>query len=227
VKIPKHHRWDLTPRDAIALQRRLAVSLKPTGPHFPVTHVAGVDVSVDRKGHHQWGGIVVLTLDTLETVETVVVDAPVTFPYVPGLLSFRETPVLLKAFERLAAPPDVIICDGHGFAHPRRFGLACHLGLILGIPALGCGKSRLTGEYKEPDSRKNSWTPLTDGGERIGCVLRTRENVSPVFVSSGYHVGLAHARDIVSRCCSRYRLPETTRRAHNAVNDHRRAATIP
>jgi deoxyribonuclease V len=141
----------------------------------------------------------------------------VAFPYVPGLLSFREIPVVLDALGKLRHPPDLLLCDGQGYAHPRRFGLACHLGVLTGIPAIGVAKSRLIGEYAEPGSNKGDWSPLMDGGEVIGAVLRTRDNVNPVYVSVGHRIELDAAQRIVLACATRYRLPEPTRLADRLV----------
>jgi len=212
------------PKQAVDLQRRLAAELQPEGPTVPVQRVAGVDVSYDAQLDRLWGGVVILDYATLQPLEQVVVDGPSEFPYVPGLLSFREVPVILEAMRQIEMPPDLIICDGQGLAHPRRFGLACHLGSLLKIPALGCAKSRLIGTYAEPAPDKGCWSPLEDNGQIIGSVLRTRTNVSPVFISAGYRTGLEQARDIVLHCCPKYRLPETTRLAHKAVNKQRMAA---
>jgi deoxyribonuclease V len=224
MKILPHHSWALMPKQAVDLQRRLAAELQPEGPTVPVQRVAGVDVSYDAQLDRLWGGVVILDYATLQPLEQVVVDGPSEFPYVPGLLSFREVPVILEAMRQIEMPPDLIICDGQGLAHPRRFGLACHLGSLLKIPALGCAKSRLIGTYAEPAPDKGCWSPLEDNGQIIGSVLRTRTNVSPVFISAGYRTGLEQARDIVLHCCPKYRLPETTRLAHKAVNKQRMAA---
>jgi deoxyribonuclease V len=150
-------------------------------------------------------------------VDSARADRPITFPYVPGLLTFREGPVVLAALEQLTTWPDLFIFDGHGLAHPRRVGLAAHLGILLDQPSIGCAKSRLTGTHAEPDSDIGNWTPLIDGGETIGAVLRTRKNTKPVFVSIGHRIDLPTAIEFVLRCTRGYRLPETTRWAHKVA----------
>ena len=218
VEIRALHRWDLSIPEAIDTQRRLASQVVCSGGPGEVRTVAGVDISVLEKGRHApaRGAVVVLSYPELEILEQSVVEAEVTFPYVPGLLSFRETPVLLEPLSRVRKP-DLLLVDGQGFAHPRRFGLACHLGLLLDVPAIGCAKSRLLGEHDEPDTAAGSQAPLRDGGEVIGAVLRTRDAVNPVYVSVGHRIGLMEATEWVLRCCRGLRLPEPTRRAHQAA----------
>jgi deoxyribonuclease V len=157
--------------------------------------------------------VVVLTFPDLELVEHAIARQPTDFPYVPGLLSFREIPTVLEALAQLATSPDLILCDGQGIAHPRRFGIACHLGWWLDRPTIGVAKSRLIGEHEEPGPEKGSWTPLRHRDEVIGAVLRTRTNVKPVFVSPGHRVSLETAIHYTLACTPRYRLPETTRHA--------------
>ena len=141
------------------------------------------------------------------------------FPYVPGLLSFREAPAALAALGQLKTSPDILLCDGHGLAHPRRFGLACHLGLLSGLPSIGVAKSLLTGEHAPPAQERGAWTPLLDGGEVIGAALRTRPGAKPVYVSIGHRISLESALQVVLRCTGRYRLPETTRQAHRLASN--------
>ncbi len=160
----------------------------------------------------------VLDADTLEIVEEATAVGPARFPYVPGLLSFREIPLVLDALEGLAARPDLILCDGQGYAHPRRFGLACHLGVLLDLPTIGVAKSRFIGTHEEPGIERGEWTPLLDGAERIGAVLRTRRAVSPLYISCGHRVSLERAIELVLACTTRYRLPETTRAAHRLAS---------
>jgi deoxyribonuclease V len=214
------HRWDLSPKEAIAVQRELASLVVCQGSPGRVRRVAGVDCSVDRVEKRGTGAVVVLSYPELEVIETAVAEAPLTFPYVPGLLSFRETPVLREAFRKIAGPIDLLLVDGQGYAHPRRFGSACHLGLLLDVPAIGCAKSRLLGEHAEPGRAAGSRSDLIDKGEVIGSVLRTRAAVKPLFVSSGHRIGLAEAEAWVLRCCRGYRLPEPTRLAHLAAGGH-------
>lgn len=212
------HPWDLSPHDAVALQRDLAARVERQDRLDPVELVAGVDVSVRRDLAR--AAVVVLRLPGLDVVEEVLAERPVTFPYVPGLLSFREAPVILDALARLQHTPQVLLCDGQGIAHPRRLGIASHLGVVLDHPSVGCAKSRLTGTYDEPAPERGSYTWLYSGDEVIGAVLRTRRRVKPVFISTGHRVSIETAIDLVLRCGGGYRLPEPTRRAD-------RAAAIP
>jgi deoxyribonuclease V len=186
--------------------------------------VAGADVSYDRGSPVLYAAVVVLDAETLALVETAAVTARATFPYVPGYLSFRELPALLAAFEKLRAPPDLVLCDAHGRAHPRRFGLACHLGVALGLPTIGVAKSRLVGKGREPGPRRGAHTPLRDGGETIGELVRTREGAKPIYVSVGHRVTLATARRLALRFAPRFRIPEPVRTAHAEVNRLRREA---
>jgi deoxyribonuclease V len=165
--------------------------------------------------------VVVLALPSLQPVDYAVAQVPVTFPYVPGLLTFREGPSVIKALRKLDSRPDLLIFDGQGQAHPLRIGLAAHMGVILDQPSVGCAKSRLVGEHDEPGNHVGDWTPLRDGDEVIGAVLRTRAGVKPVFVSIGHRVDLEAAIDLVLRCTGRYRLPETTRYAHRVAGGAR------
>lgn len=211
------HAWSVSPRDAVAIQRRLAARVQPVAPERPIRYVAGVDSSFSRDGARCIGGVVLFDVVEGATLEQHTASAPLEFPYVPGLLSFREAPAILAALRKLRRRPDAILCDGHGLAHPRRFGLACHLGVILELPAIGCAKSRLIGTHRDPARARGSRTPLVDGTERIGSVLRTREGVRPVFVSVGHRIDLATAERVVLRCAARYRLPEPTRLADKLV----------
>lgn len=208
------HPWDLSTTEAIELQKELAhkVVAQTTFDRAEVGTVAGVDVGL--KGGLARAAVVVLDAASLEPVEWAVATAEIPFPYVPGLLTFREGPGVLAALEKLTTRPDVLLFDGHGRAHPRRIGLASHLGVILDQPTVGCAKSRLTGQYDEPGEEAGEWSPLRDGDEVIGAVLRTRTGVRPVFVSTGHRVDLPTAIDLVLSCTQGYRLPETTRYAH-------------
>lgn len=206
------HAWNVTTGKAIAIQERLA-SLVRTMPlrHTPRT-IAGVDVSVQRD--EVQAAVAVLAFPSLEPVNHALWRGPVEYPYVPGLLSFREIPALLHALEGLDAMPDLIMADAQGIAHPRRLGMAAHLGVLLDTPVLGVAKSRLVGDYAEPDDYPGAHTPLTDGNEPIGAVVRTRAGVKPLFVSVGHRVTLAEAVGFVLAAQTRYRLPEPTRHAH-------------
>lgn len=207
------HFWTLTPREAIDLQRRLAGEVVRADRHGPVRRVAGVDVAYDRRGRSgvARAAVVVLTIPDLAVVETAVVTMAVDFPYVPGLLTFREAPAAIAALGRLSTAPDVLLCDGQGLAHPRRLGFASHLGLYLDIPSVGVAKSVLVGAYDEPGPAKGDWSPLVDRGEVVGAALRTRPGTRPIYVSIGHRVSFATALDLVLRCTTRFRLPETTR----------------
>jgi deoxyribonuclease V len=187
----------------------------------PVQRIAGVDVSYDRRSPALFAAVVVLDAATLEPLETVGACERAHFPYVPGYLSFREAPAVLRAFAKLRQVPDLLVCDGHGVAHPRRFGLACHLGVWLDLPTLGCAKSRLVGSHPEPGVRRGCHRRLIDEGDVIGEVVRTRERVRPVYVSVGHRISLTTARRWVLRLAQRFRLPEPTRAAHVAVNQLR------
>ena len=209
------HGWDLEPNEAIALQEELAALVRVEPAPEPITHIAGIDVSL-RQGLAR-SAVVVFTFPELDQIETVCAEAPIAYPYVPGLLSFREIPVILDALADLTAVPDVLMCDAQGLAHPRRMGLASHLGLILDHPAIGCAKSRLCGEHEEPAAERGAWTPLHDGDEVIGAVVRTRTNVRPLYVSVGHRVTLEDAIDLTLACGRGYRLPEPTRWADKAA----------
>ncbi len=185
--------------------------------------VAGCDVSVEQEAGRVFGASVVLAWPSLARLETSTAVGVAAFPYVPGYLSFREGPLLDEAFRRVRIRPDLVLFDGQGYAHPRRFGLACHLGVRWDVPAVGCAKSRLLGKAEDPGSRKGDWSPLVDAGEVVGSVLRTREGTKPVFVSPGHRIDQAGARKFVLEATTRYRLPEPIRRAHGEVNALRRA----
>jgi len=213
---PLTHDWNLPPKEAIALQRELARRVQRTGTPAPVTTVAGVDAGY-RDGIAR-AAIVVLRYPSLKVVDSAVAHRPVEYPYVPGLLTFREGPAVLDALAKLTVTPDLFIFDGQGIAHPRRLGIASHIGVLVDAPSIGCAKSRLCGVYEEPGERKGSFSPLRDRGETIGAVLRTRTGVKPVFVSIGHRVDLSAAIHYVLACCTRYRLPETTRLAHRLAS---------
>jgi len=212
------HSWNLTPRAAIALQHRLRSRVIRLGRPRQVRTVAGVDVGFERGGGGARAAVAVLSFPQLDLVDHAVARRPARFPYVPGLLSFREMPALLAALDRLRVKPDLILCDGQGLAHPRRFGIACHLGVICGIPTIGVAKSRLIGEHGEPMQRRGAWVPLRDKGETIGAVLRSRAGTRPIYVSIGHRLSLPVAVRYVMACTTRFRLPETTRWAHRLAS---------
>ena len=215
AKTVKTHRWDLTPPEAAALQHSLAGQVIRQNQLGAVKTVAGVDASF--RDNLARGGVVILSYPTLEVLDYAVATRPVTFPYVPGLFSFREGPVILDAFDKLGSVPDLLIFDGQGIAHPRRLGIASHIGLLLDVPSIGCAKSRLCGQYEEPGLTRGHNVPLVDKGETIGAVVRTRTGIKPVFVSCGHRVDLATSIKFVLNCCRGYRLPETTRWAHRVA----------
>jgi deoxyribonuclease V len=218
------HPWDLSPKEAVRLQRELASRVIREGdlPEDAVRLIAGADVAFDRPRGRAVGAVVVVAYPSLEPVERVTVEVPVTFPYVPGLLSFRETPIVLEAFERMDSRPDLLMVDGHGLAHPRRFGYACHLGLLLDLPAIDVAKSRLIGDAGTVAGPRGSRADLGDGGEVIGSMLRTRQGVRSVYVSIGHKVGLAAAERWVLACAAGYRLPEPTRLADRLAAEAKR-----
>lgn len=181
-------------------------------------YVAGVDVGYEQGGKIARAAVAVLDIATLTLCAKSVARMPVTFPYVPGLLSFREIPVVLKVLRQLKWEPDVLLCDGQGYAHPRRFGFASHLGVLLDKPTIGVAKTRFIGEHAEPGPQRGNWTELTHQDEIIGAVLRSRARTKPLYISAGHRVSLASAIDIVMRCTTRYRLPETTRHAHRLAS---------
>ena len=225
------HEWDLSPAQAIALQKALAGAVLRADRFGPggrraIRRVAGVDAAFADGGRVIRAAAVMLEYPGLVLTEQVLIERPTTFPYVPGLLSFREVPALLEALGQLPAAPDLILCDGHGYAHPRRFGLACHLGLWLDTPTIGVAKSRLTGSHDEPGPAKGDVAWLLAGKgerprERLGAVLRTRERVKPVFVSAGHRISLRTALALTLACATRYRLPEPTRLADKLSKAHR------
>jgi deoxyribonuclease V len=215
------HPWDLSVTEAVALQQRLREQIRLEPLQKEIRYVAGADISFNKDSDTVYAGIVVLELPSLTEAARSLVVAETKFPYVPGLLSFREIPALLLAWEKLTLKPDVLIVDGHGIAHPRRLGIASHMGLLIGTPTVGCGKSRLTGRFDEPGNEPGDTSPLWDRREQIGTVVRTKRNVQPVFVSPGHAITFAESVQLVLRCVTKYRLPETTRLAHNAVNDLR------
>ena len=221
MKIVRRHGWQVTTTEAIQIQKELAGQVSRTGDVNP-SLIAGVDVSVNRWAKTGTGAVVVLNYPELEVVETQVVTGLVEFPYVPGLLSFREIPLLLPAFEKLSVTPGLCIVDGQGIAHPRRIGLAAHLGLFLDIPTIGCAKSRLCGSHEETDNTAGSFAELRDDQEVIGAVVRTRTGVKPVYISIGHKIDLPAAIQWVLNCCQGYRLPEPTRLAHQAAGGNLR-----
>lgn len=217
MKIHHLHDWHLTAQEAITLQKRLAAQIIHDRrlDLNAVRLVAGVDVSV--KDNTSQAAVIVLTYPDMVVIETVWEKQPTSFPYIPGLLSFREGPALVEAFKKLQHEPDVLIFDGMGRIHPRRIGIASHMGLWLEKPTIGCGKTHFIGEYAEPGIEPGSSSPLTDHGEQLGVVLRTRRGVKPVYISPGHLIDIPSAAKVVLACTTKYRLPEPIRRAHHAA----------
>jgi deoxyribonuclease V len=214
------HSWDVTYEEAVSLQNTLKKQLiLHDGVKIGQLHIiAGADISYGRNSDLFFAAVVVLSYPDMEPIEEAHAIEKVSFPYIPGMLSFREGPVLLKAFENLQRTPDIVIFDGQGIAHPRGVGLAAHLGLFLDIPAIGCAKSRLCGEHREPGPLPGDHEDLLHQGQVIGSVLRTKTRVRPVFVSPGHRISMERSREITLECCRGYRLPEPVRQAHLAVN---------
>lgn len=212
--------WPQNVQEAIAIQNSLRPQIVLDDDFGPVHAVAGVDVGFEEGGTVSRGALAVLSYPSLELVEHAIARKTTSFPYVPGLLAFREVPVLLEGLERLQETPDLLLCDGHGYAHPRRIGLACHLGLICGLPAIGVGKRVLVGQHEPVGEEPGSWQPLLHEEETIGAVLRTRRGVKPVVVSVGHRVSLATALYFVQQCTPRYRLPEPIRWAHRLASEN-------
>lgn len=218
MKIVQRHPWDISPTEAIAIQQQLRGEVVREDRLGPVRHVAGVDVGFEEGGALTRAAVAVLGFPSLELVDHAIFHVPTRFPYVPGLLSFREIPAVIGALEKLTVIPDLLLCDGQGIAHPRRCGIASHLGLLCGIPSIGVAKTRLIGEHVEPPGLRGASVPLLDHGETIGAVLRSRPGVKPLYISIGHRISLATALDYVMACVTRYRLPETTRWAHRLAS---------
>ena len=215
---PDQEAWPRTVAEARVVQERLRDRVITDHRRRRIRTVAGADVGFEQNGAVARAAVVVLDFPSLELLEHAVVRRKTRFPYVPGYLSFREVPVVLAALARLKRKPDIVLCDGQGYAHPRRFGLACHLGVVTNLPTIGVAKSRLIGTHEPVPPEKGAWVPLMDGDEQIGVVLRTRTRVAPLYVSVGHRVGLEQAIEIVLACTPKYRLPETTRQAHRLAS---------
>ena len=226
MKIRHLHVWDVSSQEAIQIQKELRYRLDLTELPSPIRRVAGADVSFSRKSGRIWAGVVVFSFPQLSRIEEKWVQDKVSFPYIPGLLSFRELPVLLKALKRLKTDPELILCDGQGIAHPRGLGLASHLGLLVDRATIGCAKSRLVGEFSEVEEQKGSSTPLWYKEQIVGAVVRTRRGVKPLFISPGNRITLVESVRIVLECCGKYRMPEPTRQAHLLVSGLRRRQEV-
>jgi len=217
VKLNELHTWQLSVAEAVEMQHRLAVRVLRGGGIAHPHYIAGVDLSISRVGRVATGAVVVLEYPSLRLVEARVISGEVDFPYVPGLLSFREAPLVLRACQALEIKPDLILVDGQGIAHPRRIGLASHLGLFLDTPTIGCAKSRLCGSHQAPGAEPGEYAELVDNREIIGVVLRTKVKTNPVYVSVGHKIDLPTAVHWIMGCCKGYRLPEPLRLAHQAA----------
>ncbi|MEH2056140.1 MAG: deoxyribonuclease V [Nostoc sp.] len=212
MKFYRDHTWPSTLEEAIAIQEKLRYQVITSDQlPEPIQYVAGVDMGFEADGTISRAAVAVLSFPDLQVIETSLAYRPTTFPYVPGFLSFREIPAVLDALEKIKTIPDIILCDGNGIAHPRRLGIASHLGLLVDLPTIGVAKSRLLGKYEELAETKGNWQPLIHEGETIGAVLRSRTGVKPLYISSGHRISLPTAIDYVLRCTPKYRLPETTR----------------
>lgn len=219
MKFQQTHTWELSPQEAIDIQNTLKNKVIRSNELGKISHVAGVDVGFENGA--AFAAAAVLNFSSLKLEEYAISRAPATFPYIPGLLSFREMPAALAALEKLATPPDLILCDGQGIAHPRGFGIACHIGIITGIASIGVAKTRLIGSHGEVANEKGAWAPLTHKGETVGAVLRTRRGVKPVYISIGHKIDLETAISCVMAAVTKYRLPETTRWAHRLASTKR------
>lgn len=221
-------RWDLTVAEARERQQQMRSQLVTAPPPgFAPRFVAGADVSAERFKHYGYAAVVVIDLQTGETVDEGSAAMELRFPYVPGYLSFREIPPLDAAWRQLRVRPDVVVFDGHGYAHPRRFGLACHGGVVWDVPSIGCAKNPFIGAFEPVADERGATSPIVHEGETIGAVVRTRAGAKPLYVSAGHRMDLPTAVDLVLRLAPKYRQPETTRRAHHRVNELRRADKSP
>jgi deoxyribonuclease V len=221
MKIHKSHPWPATIAEAIVIQETLQTQVITTDQfNTPVKYVAGVDLGFLEDGKVSRAAVAVLSFPELTVLETTLAHRPTSFPYIPGFLSFREIPAVLDALEKIKIIPDIILCDGQGIAHPRRFGIACHLGVLIDIPTIGVAKSLLVGKHEELPESRGSWKPLIHKGETVGAVLRTRVGVKPLYISSGHRISLPTAIDYVLRCTPKYRLPETTRVADKLASSN-------
>lgn len=226
VKVNRLHDWRLGVAEAMELQRRLAAMVCRDGEVSDPRFIAGLDISLGKDHEMAIAAAVVLSYPELRLVEMKVVKGSLNFPYIPGLLSFRESPLTLAACEALELTPDLVLVDGHGYAHPRRMGFACHVGLFLDTPTIGCAKSLLCGRYEEPGEGAGSYTGMVDRGEAIGAAVRTRTGVRPVYVSIGHEVSLGTAIHWVLQSCRDYRVSEPLRLAHLAAGGNLKQESV-
>ncbi|MDX1410535.1 MAG: deoxyribonuclease V [Nitrospirales bacterium] len=223
MKISSVHSWDVSPREAIRIQRQIREKIISYGKVRSVRHVAGADVAYDKKSNTTFAGVIVLRMTDLAMVETSVASCSTSFPYIPGLLTFREAPALVQALEKIQSNPEVLFIDGHGLSHPRSVGIASHIGLLIDRPVIGCAKSLLIGDYHEPDLPRGSRSYLFNKhSDIIGAVVRTRDRVKPVFISIGHRIDLDEAIRLTLCCGKGYRIPETTRQADLLVEKFKR-----
>ena len=213
------HAWNVSPAKAVTIQKDLSQRLILQDRLGQVRLVAGVDVGFEDEGKTTRAAVVVLTFPELELVEASIGRAPTRFPYIPGFLSFRELPAVLEALDSIKNEPDLFLCDGQGYAHPRRLGIACHLGVLIDKPTIGVGKTRLLGSHEAVPDERGAWQPLVHKEETIGAVLRTRIGVKPVYISVGHYISLETAIEYVMACTTKYKLPETTRMAHKYASN--------
>jgi deoxyribonuclease V len=218
MQITQRHEWVTTIEEATLIQQQLQPEVITQDKLGKIRYVAGVDVGFEEDGTISRAAVAVLSFPDLQLQEKAIAKRPTSFPYLPGFLSFREIPAVWSALEKINITPDLILCDGQGLAHPLRFGLACHLGVLLDIPTIGVAKSLFIGEYEELPTEKGSWQPLIDQGETIGAVLRSRTDVKPLYVSIGHRISLPTAIAYVLQCTTQYRLPETTRLADHLAS---------
>lgn len=218
MKIEQRHEWALTAEAAIVIQQELRQEVVTADQFGTVQYVAGIDVGFEEDGAITRAAVAVLTYPELQFCDHAIARRPTTFPYIPGFLSFREVPAVLDALEQVKTIPDLLLCDGQGLAHPRRFGIACHLGVLTNLPAIGVAKSRLVGTHEEPLNERGAWVALRHRGETIGAVLKTRVGTNPLYISSGHRISLETAIAYVMGCTTKYRLPETTRHAHKLAS---------
>ncbi len=211
-------KWNISPAEAISIQKKLSSQVKICPLPHRTQWVAAADVSYSKNSDKLFASLVLCHLPDLKVHEGLVASARITFPYIPGLLSFRETPLVVELYNLLTRKPEIILCDGQGIAHTRRFGLASHIGLILNLPSIGCAKTKLVGEHKEVGPRKGQYQSLYYRKERVGVALRTRTGVKPIYVSPGHLADIPSSVRLVLRCCNSYRIPEPIRQAHLLAN---------
>jgi deoxyribonuclease V len=223
MKFRDLHGWNLSPKEAASVQRELSKRVLVQNRFPKIRFVAGADIAIDPRTGEGIAGVIVYSFPEFEVIETEQARKKVSFPYIPGLLSFRESPILLEAFRKLRSEPDIVFIDGQGIAHPRRFGIASHMGLLLDKPTVGCAKSLLVGETVEPGKKAGSVSPLVVGGETVGAAVRTRDNVKPIFVSPGHRIDVRTSVEMVLRCSSGFRIPRPTRDADHFVGNLARA----